>query len=222
MRSLKARLLGTLVAVVSLGGPAYARQQATDGVREFAVRLAVNGVPAGVVVCERDFAPKSTEPPKADAKHKQAFALTLPELLSAFNSRNHTIRAVRADRSIHLEATRLPEAVRELLARQIFIDASQKVPAGDAIFKVLMSLVRGSTVTAIAGTGIMPGRSCMLQGLVEIQRGTYTVSEFLDDIVTQVPGLVWLITFDAEELNSGLKLGVVCPGGESLKMTIAQ
>jgi hypothetical protein len=209
-----------LVTLAWLSAPFHASQQTTDNVRDFALRLAVNGVPAGVVVRESEFVEKTSEPHQANPKGRAVFSATLPQLLSDFNSRNRNVRARSANGVVRVEATRLPDATKDLLAREVFIEGPQRVAAGDAIFKTLMSLVRGSAVTAIAGTGVMPGPSCRLQDAVEIPLGTYTVSSYLDRVVAHLPGLVWLVTF--EQPNDGLKIGVLCPGGESLKMRIAQ
>ncbi|MEW6322493.1 MAG: hypothetical protein AB1635_15570 [Acidobacteriota bacterium] len=221
MRSFKARSLGTLVALVSLSTPSYAGQQAAENVRDFSVRLAANGVPAGVVVRESELVATGNSP-AADPKGKTAFLADLPQLISEFNASNRSVRAVSTSSVIHVESTRLPDAAKQLLSREVFIDRGLRVPAGDAIFKTLMGLVRGSAVTAIAGTGLMPGPSCRLQDVVHLPRGTYTVSGYLDRVVTQLPGLVWLVTFEAEQPSSALKVGVVCPGGESLRMRIDQ
>ena len=53
--------------------------------------------------------------------------------------------------------------------------------------------------------------------LVSKASGTYTVSSYLDRVVARLPDLIWLVTFDPEQPNNGLKVGVFCPGGESLK-----
>jgi hypothetical protein len=214
------RWLGTLIALVPLTAPSYAVQPAPGSVRDFAVDLAVNGVPAGVVVPESEFVPRRSTAPSPDPVGKTSFVAKLPQLMSDFNLLARDMRAVSLNGVVRLQTTTLPDATRTLLAREIFIDATRQAPAGQAIFQLLVSRLQGATATGIAGSGIMPAPSCRLQDIVQISRGTYTVASYLDAVVTQLPGLVWLVTFDPERPNEDLKVGVVCPGGESLKMKI--
>jgi hypothetical protein len=102
----------------------------------------------------------------------------------------------------------------------VYIDRDLVVPARDAVFTHVVRAIAGRDPQGILGSGRFPGPECPLTGPVQLPQGASTVVAFLDEITRQVPGLVWLVTYDEDEPNDGLEVGFVCPDGATLKLSV--
>ena len=82
---------------------------------------------------------------------------------------------------------------------------------GRALFIVPRVAVHG-TLTGVAGGGI-PSEACRLERHVQLDDRTRSLTEFLDAVVAQAPGIAWVLTWNAESPGEALSLGVMCPDG---------
>lgn len=212
----------TLSAFVSIfSWSAFGWQSQSTGLRDFATALAANRAPSGVIAPEAELTPKTDTAP-SEARDAGAYRRTLPDLLAAFNKANPAFRATQDVGVVHVTATTQPTEIKRLLRRRVSVDRAEQMTAGDAMFRKLVTALRGSPVGAIAGTGPMPGSDCPLSQSVRVSQGTPTVGEFMDAVVSQAPGLVWLLTYDPDQPDLAVKVGFVCPDGTSVKMKIHQ
>jgi hypothetical protein len=108
---------------------------------------------------------------------------------------------------LHVRTTREPRRVTELLNRSIDLEAASDVQAIDAVMRVILNAVRGngsSGAHSSSGVGATP---------VTIRGGRTTFMEALDDVVRQVPGLVWFVTFAPHDDGSDFWIILLGPPG---------
>lgn len=159
-------------------------------------------------------------PPLKDPRGPEAFHAELPRLLEEFERTHPVFRAQPLPGGVLVGRREQPDVVRALLSRSVSVEAPQPVTAADAIFKHLVGELKNRAVTAIAGVGPMPGASCPLDAVIRINKAPYIVTTFLNHVVEQAPGLVWILTYEPDAPDGGLRLGVVCPDGASFQMPL--
>jgi hypothetical protein len=110
----------------------------------------------------------------------------------------------------HVRTVGQPPRVTEILTRRIELDAASDVPAVEAIGSRIRNAVRGSGSDGLRGSDDSSGASQP----VTIRGGSTTVRQALDDVVRQVPGLVWYLTFPPNHNSSYVIIGLFDgPGG---------
>jgi len=196
-----------------------ASQPQSRGVRDLAVRLAANGIPAGVISPDTQFTAVG-RPPVKDPRGVEAFRAELPLILAEFERKNPSFLAQSLPGIVVVTSKDHPHIVADLLGRSVILPGVREATAGDAIFKHLAGRLRNTAITGLAGVGTAPGPSCPLGATVKFGTVSHTVSTFLNHVVQQVPGLVWVVTYDAAEGPSGIRIGIVCPDGTSLRTPI--
>lgn len=163
----------------------------TGSPRQAAADLARRGVPGGIVARERD----------------------LDGAKSPYQA--HTVGPF-----VHIRSSQEPERVALSLGRDVYIERDLVLPAQDAVFTHVVRAIAGREPQGILGSGRFPGPECPLTRPVQLPQGGSTVVGFLDEITRQVPGLVWLVTYDEDEPNDGLTVGFVCADGATVKLSV--
>lgn len=187
---------------------------------QFVEDLARRGITAGVVVAAADLA-SGQSPSTQFAGDPRPIASLVSGAVTSFNSRGGHYRAsVAASGYVHVRPVDEPPAVRAILDKGVYADRTGSLSVTDAIFTEVVKLMSGRAPQGIAGTGQEPGPECHLDQLIVLPTGSMPATEYLDKVVSQVPGLSWIVTFDPEQPNDGLNVGLLCGNGQSLTITV--
>lgn len=84
-----------------------------------------------------------------------------------------------------------------------------ELPALKAVYKHALRAIRGSEPEGFFGGG--PDPSCRLDRPVRLPMGRTTTAELLDDVVRQLAGVTWLMTYD--QATGYWSVGLMCPDG---------
>jgi len=183
--------------------------------RSYAMSLAQNDVPGGVVVPAERLASRAERPPDLRSLDKAAFRGSLAARVEAFNSTSKVFRASEHDGVVHIRSVDEPIEVTRSLAQSVDVTAAQGVPAISAVFRQGVAAMRGFEPQAILGSGsggFATGPECPIYSPVEVNRGPMTTVALLDQIVRQVPGLVWVVTYRKNAMKGtvDVDVGVLC------------
>lgn len=66
----------------------------------------------------------------------------------------------------------------------------------------------------------MPGPGCPLNEPIKPTEGSTTLIGALDKVVEQVPGLAWIVIYDRNLPLQSLQIGLLCPDGATITMTV--
>ena len=223
-------LLGILCAVASFdvtANPADLRQgQAYNNPRVFALALAQNDVPVGIVIpAEFLRGGKGMPHPEITADTKAAFRMDLAARLDLFNADKGTFRARRGENGVvHLRSVNEPIEVTEALEHFSNVEPAVRLSALGVAFRHGVEAMSGSRPQALLGSGVMPtsGPECPIDDPVEFPGGSMTALGVLDQIVHQVPGIVWLVTYRKVPTSPRLQvnLGLLCTSGGYLTISV--
>jgi hypothetical protein len=184
------RWIMIVVLVVSGSAAANAQTTAEDAPHRRALdvtfELARRGLNGGVVLCG---------PWKSD------------DVPSPCSEINGGIFQRREGGVLHVRTMREPRRVTDLLNRRIELEPAEGVPAIEVVATRIVHAVRGDRSAGRAGSTTFIGRP------VDIRGGTTTVMEALDDVVRQVPNLVWYVYFEPKDDGGRLEIGLIGPGG---------
>jgi hypothetical protein len=111
-----------------------------------------------------------------------------------------------------------PREVDELLATLVRVPATT-LSVGRAIFIVPRVAVHG-TLTGVAGGGVTSS-ACGLEREIRGDERARPLAPFLDETVAQVPGIAWVLTWNAANPRDTLSLGVMCPDGSMSLLEMA-
>jgi hypothetical protein len=195
------------VAILCLAGqPSMCLGEEQPNLREFGMRLARSAVPAGIVASDRALRQLGGGPAVASqATEEAAFKRDLTSQLARFNAARGLFRATRTDGIVRIRAAEEPADVMTALERRTY-DAVVDVPALAAVLHHVTWAMSGSQPTGIMGVGAEPEPDCPMQTPVRIPAATSAI-EALDQIVRQVPGLVWVVTYDSESQGRPMRVG---------------
>ena len=84
----------------------------------------------------------------------------------------------------------------------------------------VVKALSGKEPAGIIGTGSFPGPECPLGRPVRLTAGSTSATRMLDEIVKQVPGLMWFVTYDTEAPHYGLQVGFLCADGSTVGITV--
>ncbi|MDQ3169568.1 MAG: hypothetical protein M3Q55_05475 [Acidobacteriota bacterium] len=190
---------------------------ASGHVMTFAQALAQRGIAGGVIISEAAYGgPRSpvtpeTGPPKG----------TLENALERFNGSQRRVTAAPGAIGVLIRGDDVPAHVDRALREARLVDDFEG-PAWRAIFESAGGLLRMSATQThgYIGSGAVPSSGCPFEAPVKIARGTKAVTQILDEIVTQAPGLVWLITYAPAAREGKLKIGYVCPDGVTQRVSV--
>jgi len=213
-------LLISAVFLVGAGGGAWAQTPGPAiSPRQFASDLARRGVPGGIVVAQQEIghASASSQPAPADASQTRGAAVAA---VKGFNAVESGFRATETDGFVHVRSKTEPPDLRLILDRRVRVDASSGLPAQDAVFKRVVKALSGKEPAGILGSGAFPGPECPLSRPVRLTTGWTSATRMLDEIVRQVPGLMWFVTYDIEAPHYGLQVGLLCGDGSTVGITV--
>ncbi len=212
---------GALGSMFVLAASVCHGQDGHIGTRAFAIVLAQHGVPCGVVAPEVDLAWRPGDPRReATFEIEAPFGRGLPSTLERFNVRNGVFQATQVAGLVHLRSSDEPLEVTAMLEREAPLDADIDAPAG-AILPQVAAAVRGGEVRGIIGTGPRPGPESLLGRRIRLDRGRRSAISILDDVVRQVPGLVWFATYNRGLPSQDLKVGLMERDGTWLALGVS-
>jgi hypothetical protein len=187
----------------------------------YAIALARHEVAGGLV------APRSVSlrglvfpRPAATPAAKVAFKEALGRSIDLFNASGGSFRASEDDGVVRLRSRDEPLEATNALKRTVHVER-----AGVTAF----ALLRGRVIAALRGAepsegfafaGLMPGPDCLLGGSVRLTEGDHTATDLLDEIVRQVPGLVWCVTYSPGRLDRTLKVGLMSTDGATVSVDV--
>jgi len=204
-----AAVCGVLTVCVPVAGSVQ-RPSLMEGARQpiltFAMALAANGVPAGVIVPQSVFAAaRGTLPGPSSGVDNLEAALT------RFVEQHPDYTAVRRSGALIIRHNDVPEELDVLLQQPSAGVQWSGRPA------VLAALDVGRQISGrpdrgggVAGTG-RPPDGCPISAPINHRAQKATAIELLDSIVRQSKALVWVVVFPATftpELN--LRVGLIC------------
>ena len=77
----------------------------------------------------------------------------------------------------------------------------------------------GRKPEGIIGTGSFPGPECPLNTRVRLSAGPTTAVNMLTEVVQQVPGLVWIVTYATDASDSDVNVGLMCSDGSTVMIS---
>jgi hypothetical protein len=191
---------------------------AAADVMSFAQALGQRGTAAGLILPEAAFAKARV----GVAAEKGPPQRTVDDAVQRFNGSRSDLRASLHGRTLLVRGVEEPDEVKLALDRHQPIAALEGVSAGDAILRYASAVLGPSPApSAVISTGPLPGPSCPVGKRVNVPNGEKSVIELLNAIVEQAPGMVWLITYDANKTTERLKIGYACPDGVFRRVVVA-
>lgn len=204
-----------LIAATSVAQPTV------PNLRAHAARFAAKGVPAGFVVPESTMRGRPAPPPFVARPAQLESPDRIAELVEAFNQDRGSFRASFARGVIHIRRDDEPAAVTQAIEREDLVEASVDVTAAAILASLVLPLLHGEWTTesgGIIGSGGISAE-CPLGERVRIEAGRRSAGDLMDDVVRQVPGVAWFVTYDEESPTFNLKVGFVCFNGATTRFT---
>jgi hypothetical protein len=184
------------------------------GPRDMAILLASRQVPAGVVAPTVIMSVGPPPPPSPAGETDDA-------LLARFTGSLPSFDAVRDGAIVHILPKDLPPRIRERLDQRLNLDSTRDTTAVGMVVRFADTLRGRISPGAVAGGGL-PGPKCPLANTVHISDTPLSVQQALDQVVKQVPGLVWVVTYDSAVPDLDFALGLMCGGGETVLVEVAR
>jgi hypothetical protein len=190
-------------------------QSPTTNPWDYGLSLAQHDIPGGVVAPERVAGERRRVPPEAKSpKDKALFKERIAATLEAFNAEHAGFAAGQENGVIHIRSIEEPTPVSNALERRTtFSERATNVAVLDVMMKGVLGAMRGAEIRGWVGGGAEPGPECSPLRPVRVPGGSVTAVELLDEVVRQVPGLVWYVTYDSENLSQDVKVGLICSNG---------
>lgn len=183
------------------------------GPRDIAILLASRQVPAGVIAPTVIMSVGPPPPPSPAGETDDA-------LLARFTASLPFFDAVRDGPVVHVLPKDLPPRIRERLDQRLNLDSTRDTSAVGMVVRFADTLRGRINPGAVAGGGL-PGPKCPLANTVHLPDTPLSVQQALDEIVKQVPGLVWIVTYDSAVPDLDFALGLMCGGGETVLVEVA-
>ena len=182
--------------------------------RDMVVLLAMRQTPAGIVA--PTFAMGVAPLPAASPPSE-----TDDGLLARFRTSMPSYDAVRDGHVVHVLPKDLPPRIRERLDQRLDLGSRGDTTAVGTVMRFADAMRGRMNPNALAGGGL-PGPRCPLSNTVHLPDTPVSTEQGLDEIVTQVPGLVWVVTYDAAVPDLDFALGLMCGGGETVLVEVAR
>jgi hypothetical protein len=187
-------------------GPAPAADLSED-VWTLVQSLLARRVPVRVVVPIRLWSPtyragRSDTPPPSIA-----------DLLAKFNKRHPSMHVFQRDGVVRVQQRVLPSSIEAVLARRHNLTQPVTATGVNLIFYTVGEIVWGKQTKGLVGGGLEPGSGCTATQWVQVRSGSATVSDIGDEVVRQLHGTGWLLTFDETMPETSIALGLVCADG---------
>ena len=212
-------VLGALLCAVFSAFPRTGLAQGTTAdPHDFAIGLAQNHAPAGVVVPEKAWQRVSGASYRSPREKRLLPGEDVAAYVARFNASSHAFRATTEKGVVHVRSAGEPIGVHDTLARLVYIDESVELSAFRAVFEKVVVVMQGEE-RGLVGSGIDPAAECPIFRPVRVSEGETTIAGQLDSIVRQVPGLIWFVTYDPDVPNLDLRVGLMCADGTSTTIT---
>ena len=197
-------------------------QTAQERPGEYTIALAQSGVPVGLV------APRDVLIGRHAVPHSETMAAGtsisregLASSLDLFNTAKGGFRARQEGGVVHVRSLEEPAEVGSALERSTLMEEAVEVPAFGAIYRYVVRAMSGvEPPQGFVFSGALPGPECPINRPVRMPEGSLSAIALLDQIVRQVPGLVWVVSYSPEAPNAGLKVGRMCPDGEFVRTEV--
>lgn len=205
--------------------PDLSQGQANNNPRVFAIALAQNEVPAGIVIpAEFLRGGKGMPHPEITTARQAAFRVDLLARVDLFNADKGAFRASRGESGVvHIRSVEEPIEVTRALEHESEIELASG-PAIGVVFRTGVTAIRGYAPEGLLGSGgpSTPEPECPLDRRVELPKGRMTAMGVLDAIVRQVPGMAWVVTYRRVPASPSLemKLGLLCSNGRYLTISV--
>jgi hypothetical protein len=208
-----ATALVLVVSVQSQGGQ--------GSVRAVALGLAQRGVRTGVVLSVSDFeALKTDEAYAGNVSVTHPTPLTIDDTLQRFREEYPDFLVRRSATSATFVHRDAPSAVLEKLNRLGMTTTREQLSISAALVEVVGSLINGSAISGVIGSGQMPGPTCPLGAAVRVPAAQSTPIGTLDNLVAQVPGVSWFVLYDSDRAGEPLYLGLWCQNGMNFRVQL--
>lgn len=140
--------------------------------------------------------------------------MPVASLLREFNT-NHAVQAVDEHGVIHVRQADEPADVRAFLERPVLVRrAAESTGAFFAVLEWLPDALLGR-LRGAAGSRLGGDPPCPWDEPVRVPRDSPSVLSYLDAIVKQAPGTVWLVIYDDWTPPFATpEVGMMCTNGE--------
>ena len=210
-----------LCSLVTAASVAFG-QSAQVSPAQYAMSLAQDGVPAGIVASREVLAQVRRMPrPQATVGTPSVVRGTLASGLDLFNAAKGAFRASQDDGIVHLRSLEEPAEISSALDRSTQLDEAVEVPAMHAIYRYVVRAMRGVEPSqGYVWTGGLPGPECPINRPIRIAGGPATAIGLLDQVVRQVPGLLWVVSYNPDQPSVALKVGLMCQDGSFFRTDV--
>jgi len=184
------------------------------GPRDVAMLMASRQMPAGVIAPTVVMSVGPPPPPSPPSETDDGLVARFTASLPSFD-------AVRDGTVVHVLPKDLPPRIRARLDQKLNLDSMSDTSAVGMVIRFADSLRGRISPNALAGGGL-PGPKCPLANTVHLPDTALSTQQALDEVVKQVPGLVWVVTYDAAVPDLDFALGLMCGGGETVLVEVAR
>jgi len=184
------------------------------GPRDVAILMASRQMPAGVIAPTVVMSVGPPPPPSPASE-------TDDGLLARFTASLPSFDAVRDGKVVHVLPKDLPSKIRARLDQKLELESTSDTSATGMVIRFADALRGRISPNALAGGGL-PGPKCPLANTVHLPDTPMSTQQALDAVVKQVPGLVWIVTYDAAVPDLDFALGLMCAGGETVLVEVAR
>jgi hypothetical protein len=217
----------TVAAVISAAAVAFVSpclSEAGEGIDSFVLTLARNDVPAGLVAPDAVIARLAAGPfSAASAQAKSQFRGTLGTAVREFNASAPGFEASVDGGVVHVRSASEPRSVSELLTRTWVQKEDAEIPALTAINRYVLGAMGGfEPPGGVIGAGMFPDEDSPAYQRVKLARGSTTARQMLDEIVKQVRGLVWFVSYKPDSANADVQIGLICPDGAMVRVPVPE
>ena len=181
---------------------------------EFARQLASVHVPMGMVVPVTEVVGRQRDlGALTEGSPKSLSAVELRSSIQRFNALKGRFRASQRGDVVHVRSVEEPAEVTTLLDRSTKLDGGVEVPAMLAIYQHVVSAMTGKEQPeGYAWSGALPSPACPINQKVHLPSGL-TAEGVLDQVVSQVPGLIWVLTYNPQLKDNTMAVGLMCADG---------
>jgi hypothetical protein len=212
-----------LNAIACIGGmPVLSTAQSDPtAIRDYAIDLAANGVASGLIIpadaLEQAKVRGFSKPTDAT---QAAFKSDLTSSLSAFNAKQGRFRAADRAGVVHVRSVDVPADVESALERSADTDGASDIPALYVIHTLVLPAITGRRAAGVGDVGVAEDPACPMYQPVRIPAGKTRPIDILDQVVRQVPGITWLVTYRAGGPDREFKIGLMCGNGSLMRTEV--
>lgn len=182
--------------------------------------LAKSGYRVGAVMSLADFDQVQRQVPEPVDVESQQATNPAESILTRFTRQQPAFVVQRTQGGMRLVRQDTPSGVVARLNAAGTVSVDEALPASAALVQVVGTLLSGSPVSGVMGSGPMPAPGCALNTPVRTSASRMSALEALDNIVAQVPALSWFVLYDAEREQTPLYIGLWCGDGMAFRIQL--